>query len=106
MDNCIHKVVDHHEGSCYLGVGSHEGQALKLSIVWAPGPGKARSIYFTEVKGCWDIEVKTSQSSLVLMYVGWVEIASVCHTAHIKARQKPYLTYLPTYKRHLLQFRL
>ena len=50
VDNCIHIVVDHHEGSCYLVVWSHEGQALKLSIVWAPGSGEARSVSFTVVE--------------------------------------------------------
>ena len=50
MDNCIHIVVDHHEGGCYLMVWSHKAQALKLSIVWAPGSGEAQSVSFTVVE--------------------------------------------------------
>ena len=51
MDSCVHKVVDHHEGSRYLGVGGHEGEALKLSIIRAPGASKARGVSLTVIEG-------------------------------------------------------
>ena len=51
MDSGVDKVVDHHEGGRYLGVGGHEGEALKLSAIRAPGAGKARAVSLTLIEG-------------------------------------------------------
>ena len=51
MHSCVDKVVDHHEGSGDLGVGGHEGEALQLSVIRAPGAGKARGVSLALIKG-------------------------------------------------------
>ena len=51
MHSSVDKVVDHHEGSGDLGVGGHKGEALQLSVFWAPGARKARAVSLTLIEG-------------------------------------------------------
>ena len=82
----VHVVVHHKEGSRDVWVGGHEGQALQLRVVGAPGPREAGCIPLTLVEGGHVGHQGEDVAVLAGAHVRWVEVTSVGNAAHVQVR--------------------